>query len=66
MVRSRVYGIYVNQYLGPKIHKLYTEWGNAMRLVFDTVRWALFHLLGKQEPLSKYVVSRSPGSGSPS
>jgi hypothetical protein len=59
MRRSRVFGDHVRDFLGPMVYIPYSEWNDAVGLVFDTVRWALLDAIGKCAPLSQFVALRS-------
>lgn len=55
MIRSAVYGKHVDQYLGPHVIAHYRDWGHAMTLVFNTVRWALLQMHGNQISLAQFI-----------
>lgn len=60
MLRAGLYGQSVNGFLGPKVYPLYCEWNNAMKPVFDTVKWAICDVFLNAVPLAEFVNAEKP------
>lgn len=61
MLRSQLYSMHVQKFLGPRLYSLLAEWENAMRLVFDTVRWALLNAVRATDlPLQDFAFRSIP------
>jgi len=61
MLRSNLYIEHIREYLGEQtaagqmVSSHYLEWSRSMGHVFDTVRWAILHVLGNPIGLAEFV-----------